>query len=359
VTATEVTAAGRWLLCSGIQRPGGGVARYYRFDAESYAPISSEISGYVAHALVWFHTRTGDSEYLCAALRSGRFLARTVWDAALGALPFEWPSNDGAAAPAYFFDSGIAARGLLALWRATGDEEFLRTAVAVADSMARDFQSANGCLHARLSLPSKQPLDPDVRWSTQFACFQLKGALAWQELFEITGRQRWRRLYEQVLAHSLATHASFLDAEPGDRRMDRLHAYCYFLEGLLAAAQDSAVAEALREGISLTSSQLRELAPRFERSDVWAQLLRLRLYADGLGILPLNRTLAAKEITRVAEFQLRHPDPRLDGAFAFGRKEGRLLPFVNPASTIFCIQASQSWSCYLAGSFRPVLADLV
>lgn len=359
MTATEVTAAGRWFLCSGIQRPGGGVARYYRSDAESYAAISSEISGYAAHALVWFYAATGDPDYLCAALRSGRFLARTVWDSAVAAMPFEWPSNDGAVAPAYFFDSGIVARALLALWRATGDEEFLRTAVALAESMARDFHSANGCLHARVSLPSKEPLDPDPRWSTQFGCFQLKAALAWQELFEITGRQGWRRLYEQVLAHSLATHASFLDAEPGERRMDRLHAYCYFLEGLLAVARDPSPATILREGIARASCHLRELAPLFERSDVWAQLLRLRLYADGLGIVPLNRTLAAEESTRVAEFQLRHPDPRLHGAFAFGRKHGRLLPFANPVSTIFCVQASQLWGRYLAGSFRPVLADLI
>ncbi|HXG33274.1 MAG TPA: hypothetical protein VNJ11_07910 [Bryobacteraceae bacterium] len=359
MTATEITAAGRWFLSSGIQSPGGGVARYYCFDTERYAPVSTEISGYAAHALMWFYAGTGDPDYLRAALRCGQFLARTAWNAALGAMPFEWPSNDGASALAYFFDSGIAARALLALWRATGEEEFLRTAVAVAESMARDFQSGNGCLHARVSLPSKEPLEPDSRWSTQFACFQLKSALAWQELFAITGRPHWRRLYEQVLAHSLATHASFLDAEPGERRMDRLHAYGYFLEGLLAVAREPVAAEALREGIARVSFRLRELAPLFERSDVWAQLLRLRLYAEGLGILPLDRALAVEEATRVAEFQIRHPDPRLDGAYAFGRKQDRLLPFANPVSTIFCVQASESWSRYLAGSFRPVIAELI
>lgn len=359
MTATQITAAGRWFLCSGIQRPGGGVARYYRSDTQDYAAVSTEISGYAAHAFVWFHARTGQPEYLCAALRLGHFLARTVWDSRLGAMPFEWPSGDGAPAAAYFFDSGIVARALLALWRATGREEFLSAACAVADSMARDFQCGNGCLHARVSLPSKEPLRPDSRWSTQFGCYQLKSALAWQELFETTGEERWRRWYETVLAHALATHTSFLDGEPGARRMDRLHAYCYFLEGLMAAAGESVAAATLGEGIARVSFHLRELAPRFERSDVWAQLLRVRLYADALGVLPLDRNLAAEEVRRAAEFQLHDPDPRLCGAFAFGRREGHLLPFANPVSTIFCVQASQLWSSYLAGSFRPVLAELI
>ena len=40
----------------------------------------------------------------------------------------------------YFFDCGIIVRGLLAAWRATGDEEFLQCAHGRwANSMARDF----------------------------------------------------------------------------------------------------------------------------------------------------------------------------------------------------------------------------
>src|SRR5258707_3087888 len=31
-----------WLLRSGIQEPGGGVARYYRTDVEKNAPVSTE-----------------------------------------------------------------------------------------------------------------------------------------------------------------------------------------------------------------------------------------------------------------------------------------------------------------------------
>lgn len=347
------------MLDSGIRGPGGGVARYYRSDTESYARISTEITGYAANALVWLQGLTGDAEYLRAAVRCGYFLTRTAWDSALRALPFEWPSRDGAPPTAYFFDSGIAVRALLALWRATGEQEFFQGAAALAESMSRDFRSENGCLHARVSLPSKQPLCPDSRWSTQFGCYQLKGALAWQELFEITGEERWRRLYEKVLEHSLATHESFLEAEPGERRMDRLHAYCYFLEGLLASCGDPEAATSLREGIGQVSLRLRELAPVFERSDVWAQLLRLRLYAQSLGIVPLDRGLAEEESARICEFQLRDPDPRLDGGFAFGRREGRLLPHINPVSTVFCVQALEMWGRCAAGSYRPVLGELI
>ena len=62
--------------------------------------------------------------------------------------------------------------------------------------------------------------------------------------------------------------------------MDRLHAYCYFLEALLFTADNR---EALASGIEHAGRLLREIAPSFERSDVNAQLLRVRLVAHHLG----------------------------------------------------------------------------
>ena len=108
--------------------------------------------------------------------------------------------------------------------------------------------------------------------------------------------------------------------------MDRLHAFCYFLEGLLPRAGDSRCAAALRDGIGRCAWHLRDIAPEFERSDVYAQLLRVRLYADWLGVVPLDRSAAEFEAAQLAAFQADDSDPRdprMNGGYWFGRKNGR------------------------------------
>ena len=52
----SLARAGKWLLDSGIQEPCGGVARFYRSETGKNKPISTEITGYSASALVYlFH----------------------------------------------------------------------------------------------------------------------------------------------------------------------------------------------------------------------------------------------------------------------------------------------------------------
>src|SRR5581483_6540511 len=112
--------------------------------------------------------------------------------------------------------------------------EFLDTAIAVGRHMARDFD-AGPDIHPILSLPAKGPIERDpLRWSQSSGCYQLKAAMAWLDLAEATGDASFAAGYERALEFSLRTYAAFL---PGHREparvMDRLHAFSYFLEGLL------------------------------------------------------------------------------------------------------------------------------
>ena len=89
----------------------------------------------------------------------------------------------------YFFDCGIIVRGLLAAWRATGEQEFLDIAVATGDSMLRDFASEPRRFPSDSRAARKAaPLERDaLRWSRTATCYQLKSAMAWWDLFEATG----------------------------------------------------------------------------------------------------------------------------------------------------------------------------
>lgn len=342
--------AGDWFLMSGIQQPSGGFARYYRSDHAKYARVSTEITAYAVGALLYLAARTGCSRYADAASRGARFLTDVAWNSDLAVFPFEHSDNGDQPEPrAYFFDSGIIVRSLLAAWRSTGERIYLQTAVSAGRAMLADFRGRS-TIHPILRLPAKEPLAYDHHWSSGPGCYQLKAAMAWRELFEETGERRFGFAYENALESALATEDGFL---PGDVRpprvMDRLHAYCYFLEGLLPVAGRSDCARALAAGIAKTERYLNKIAPSFVRSDVYAQLLRVRLYAAQAGIA-LDKAAGSSEASAAADFHVASDDPRTSGGFAFGREGREPLPFVNPVSTAFCVQALAMWSDYADGA---------
>ncbi len=148
--------------------------------------------------------------------------------------PSSIPSNgDRSRALAYFFDCGIIVRGLLAAWRASKEPEFRDTAIAAGRAMMTDFQRAARSIRSSLCRRNSR-LAYEPRWSASPGCYQLKSAMAWQELFEATGEMEFFRAYESAVAAALASECDFLPGETNrEKVMDRLHAYAYFLEGLL------------------------------------------------------------------------------------------------------------------------------
>jgi hypothetical protein len=348
--SSQISRAGEWFLRSGIQEPDGGVARYYRADWERNHAVSTEITGYAVSAFVYLHAVTQDERYLERAVAAARFLTRTAWDPAGRAMPFEIRP----AAFTYFFDCGIIVRGLLAAWRAAGDREFLDVAAALGRSMAADFAADDGGFHPVLALPAKRPVEPDAgRWSRSAGCYQLKSAMAWWDLFEATGDEVFRQSYEHVLEHALRTCAGFLPGQADRLKvMDRLHAFCYFLEGMIPRPQDARCTAAIRDGIASVAQLLREISPEFVRSDVYAQLLRMRLYADWAGVAPLDCEAARAEAETLAGFQAADDDRRIDGGYYFGRNGAGRLPYVSPVSSAFACQAMEMWRARSGGGVQ-------
>jgi hypothetical protein len=202
----------------------------------------------------------------------------------------------------------------------------------------------------------KEPLPEEPRWSRKPGCFQLKSALIWREI----GDEHADRMFNVALAMALATHKSFLSEEHDQEKvMDRLHAYSYFMEAMMSATEHPQVREALEWGIPHAGSLLRKIGPKFERSDVNAQLLRVRLMAHHWGLVPLDEQAAAEEAAHVASFQDASNNPRFAGGFWFGRKGDAMLPFSNPVSTAFCAQALALWDDHKRGQWHFSLAQLI
>lgn len=318
------------------------MARFYRADIKKNKPVSTEITGYTASALVFLYEVTGEQEYLDRAKLTADFLCDHAWDAGLGTFPFEHPSpSEESEHRSYFFDCGIIIRGLLAVWRLTREQRLLDLAMAASYGMLDDFHTGED-FHPILELPHKRAFERTEHWSRTPGCYQLKSALAWWELAELTGETELRTAYLELLNDSLATYRDFLPGTTDRTRiMDRLHPACYFLEALYPVLDRNECAEAYRYFVAEVAGYLRDLAPAFCRSDVYAQLLRARVY--GSAVVPLDQAAACEEATALAAFQVTSDNKHLDGGFVFGRKDGALIPHSNPVSTAFAMQALWVW----------------
>jgi hypothetical protein len=346
--ANSLAPAGRWLIHSGIQEPSGGFARYFNAETRKNRAISTEITGYALSALVYLFKTTHDEIYLDRARKTAAFLV-AAWNERLQTFPFEHPSPSPESEHlAYFFDCGIIVRGLLSLWRETRDERLLEIAIAASHGMLADFRAA-GEYHPILALPGKHPLPRTDQWSRAPGCYQLKSAMAWWDVAAITGDLGLRDAYTEALNAALSTRASFLSGDSCPHRiMDRLHPYCYFLEGLLPVLCQAGHIKVYSDVIHSIALCLNQISNAFCRSDVYAQLLRARLSAAH--VIPVDCAAASAEAKALAGFQAISDDPRIDGGFFFGRRAGNMSPHVNPVSTTFALQALQMWQQFQADS---------
>jgi hypothetical protein len=350
--AESLARAGQWFLYSGIQEPSGGVARFYRSEAQKNKPVSTEITGYAAKIFVFLYRTLRQPEYLDAAHRAADFLVSQAWDESLQLFPYEYPSPSAESKHrAYFFDSGIIIRGLIAVWEETRVDRLLDVAAAAARGMSA-FRAGTD-YHPILTLPDKASLPRMENWSTSPGCYQAKSALAWWELAAITGDADLKQLYLEVIESGLRNHHEFLVVNERLSVVDRLHAYCYFLEALPPRFDQPEVVAAYGNALAEIARVLRVLAPEFSRSDVYAQLLRARLRASHL--IPVDVAAAREEATALAGFQAESTDKRIDGGYLFGKRGGELSPHVNPVSTAFAVQALEMWRAFEAGDSASCL----
>lgn len=349
----SLSRAGRWFLDSGIREPSGGYSRYYRSEIQKNLPVSTEISAYVAKGLLFLFRTTGDSQYLDAAKKTTNFLVDQAWDPALGLFPFEYPSPT-AESPylSYFFDCGIIVRCLVAMWHETHEDRLIEVASAASHGMTAFWTGRD--YHAILELPGKQPLPRTAQWSTGPGCYQTKSALAWWEVAEITGDEKLRQDFLNTIESGIHTCRGFLaGANERLKIVDRLHAYSYFLEAMSPLLDRPECVQTYRFVLEEAARYRRELAPEFERSDVYAQILRARVRASH--VLPVDVAAATEEAERLAEFQSESAELRFHGGFYFGKRGGAISPHVNPVSTTFAIQALEMWRAYKAGESETCL----
>ena len=130
--------------------------------------------------------------------------------------------------------------------------------------------------------------------------------------------------------------------------MDRLHPYCYFLEGMSPFVARPECRDEYAWALDHAGGLLRQIRTDFLRTDVCAQLLRARLLAANH--IRVDAEAAREEASELIGLQAESTDCRVHGGFWFGRRKGELVPHVSPVPTAFAVQALQFWHEYQDGN---------
>ena len=350
----------QWLTRSGIQQTSGGVSRFYHTQASKYASVSTAATSYFICGLLQSSEIDPDAA-VERALGAGRFLMDDAFDDEVGLFRHEVVEEGELQPWSYLLDSTAGLRALIDLWKATQEPAYAEQAERCGIAIKEHLSRMDGSFFPVFDLGRQMPYEADEPWWQQPGVYHLKSALAFRLLAEAVGLYEFKAMSEDLLQWCLKRHEGFAEPEPtSEMTMSRLHAYCYFLEGLLPeAGLDPDASRALQFGILEIENLSQDVGHEFQRCDVLAQLLRLRLFADRLGIMELDYQQAGNEAAAIEEFQRQSSDPTIDGGFAFARKDSHLTPDGNTAATIFSLQALQMWEEASTGGFRRSWETLI
>ena len=342
----------QWLTHSGIQRPSGGVSRFFHTEVNKYASVSTAATSYFVSGLLQSSEIDPDAA-VESAQAAGRFLLDHAFDDEVGLFRHEVVEEGDLQAWSYLLDSTAGVRALLDLWKATQEPAYAEKAERCGIAIKENLSRMDGSFFPVFDLERKMPYEADEPWWQQPGVYHLKSALAFRLLADVVGLHEFKAMSDDLLRWCLKRHEGFAEREPtAERTMSRLHAYSYFLEGLLPdAGLDAECSRALQFGILEIENLSQDVGHEFQRCDVLAQLLRLRLFADRLGIMELDYQQAGNEAAAIEEFQRQSSDPQIDGGFAFARKDSQLTADANTTATVFSLQALQMWEQASAGGF--------
>ncbi len=361
VMNASIHAGLRWLTRSGIQDESGGLAGSYRAPAGQYEGVLTTATGFFISGLLRCAEYPPENPPK-QAMAAGRVLIEKAYDTETELFVSDFDSaGNNPRKWAYFLDCLIAIRALIDLWKATKDSAYIGCAEKCGIGIKRNLSRMDGSFFPVHDLARDMPYEADEPWSLQSAVHHLKALPVFLELTEATGLYEFKAMGEDLLQWTLKRHESFLEPDSdSERLMSRLHGYCYFLEGLLPeAGRDPDCSRALQYGLLEIENISQEIGHDYHRCDVIAQLLRLRLYADRLGIMELDFQQAENEAAAIEELQVQSADPKIDGGFAFALKASTPVQHYNPATTVLAIQALQMWEQAAAGSFREGWETLI
>ena len=142
-----ISLAIKWLVESGI-RNNGGICFNYNFKTKEYPWIYSEITGYSINMFLNILEFTKDESYLQLAVDAADYLSKIQVNSEdikiSGAIPhcMSLPNRE-VCKEYYAFDVAMCIAGLIDIYKITGNEKYLKSAISAGDWLIKQMQNSD------------------------------------------------------------------------------------------------------------------------------------------------------------------------------------------------------------------------
>lgn len=382
INTTSLTRAQKWFLSSKIQnlsedrRFRGGINGWYDEDKENYPFIYTEITGYALSAFIYLYVRNGDMQFLDRAELAAEWIiteaihdrggvsTRLYYDEQEEETNFYSFKNQ----ILFTFDSGIVLQGMMDLYKATGNDQYLAIAMQIGSFMM-DMQREDGFFDWAMDGKTGEKLPEDeTQWSRQYGAYHAKAISGLVDLFKITGDKKYRHALIRFAEAAVSTQKEdgrFVTTKAtGDTN---LHAHLYAARGLLYIGTKLSIPRYVTASEKATKWVFDNQLPnggipqiyeesgddfiKHERSDVLGQALRLGLYVYEKSHYD-NKKLLGDKLTklkrRLEKFQTTRKGQV--GGLRYGKdRDGKFVNCVNSWSTMFAVQAMYKYERIFTG----------
>lgn len=362
----RIQKAADWLIQSGVQVVSDnplhnrGFVSWYEADTLTMPYVYSEITGYLATTMCYLYDLTGDKRYLDSGIGAADWLLHTAHPETGGfrcLFPITSTRFDYKNSQIYTFDTGVIISGLVDVYRASSNDQYLAAAVKAADWIIRDVQKPNGAFYPVYDVDKRQFLESNNEWSLCPGSYHTKVAIGLVNLYTMTQNPIYKEAAEKACDFALTFQqpdGRFISFP--DEGGTNAHPHAYSAEGLWVVGKVFGREDYLKSSAKATEWLLQWQSdegyiPRHfhngeplynERVDILAQTLRLASIHIGEGGLADNVETHAKLeklIALINRNQAVSNDVRINGGFYFGRlSNGDQMPHVNVWVTAFAIQ---------------------
>ncbi len=274
----------------------------------------------------------------------------------------------------YTFDTGVIISGLVDVYRASGNKQYLAAAVKAADWIVGSVQKPNGAFYPVYDVDKDEFIESNNEWSLCAGSYHTKVAIGLINLYEATQNATYKEAAIKACDFALTFQQSdgrFISfpTEGGTNS----HPHSYSAEGLWVVGKVLDRTDYLQASAKATEWLLHwqsdeGYVPRHfhndeplynERVDILAQTLRLAAIHMGEGRLADHTETHAKLdklVAVISRNQAISDEARINGGFYFGRlSNGDQMPHVNVWVTAFAIQGLGLYDSVLANryAFNP------
>ena len=366
----NIDAAVSWLLNSGIQNTKGesigSFNAWYDMDSKTYPFIYSEITGYGITTLLYANSISRNNTYKERAKMAADWIINLMNEnSGITARIYSGYKPDlryFGSNISYMFDNGMVLSGLVNIYLATKEDKYLEAATELAQSLL-NAQKDNGLFYAAYDTMTEKYIDVQDKWSTQSGSYHAKLAIGLIDLYKVTRNEIFKNAAVALCNGSLVlqdNHGRFITQHNEDST--HMHPHCYSVEGLVYVGIKLEEKRFLESALHAVEWALNNQLPsggmpckyvndkfiNYERSDTLAQVLRLGLVLQSIGLLSGYEDNLKRLASRLVQFQ--NTSNNNKGGFFYGTElDGTIKNHLNSWATMFSIQAMLMYQSYLRG----------